>query len=174
MKPDLATVATSVLASLVLLVVYDLYVAQPRFRAGVPTAIVAPAEPPSVLARVADAVDERLDGEALVAAGEEGTDLAEALSRASMHKVAIAEYYLSMGKWPDGPEAAGLLPAEQYGGRGVHGIRVEPDGVIVIALDPDARDAVILRGSAEANGSIYWRCEARGAAAEMLLPGSCR
>ncbi|HEY0662563.1 MAG TPA: pilin [Lysobacter sp.] len=102
----------------------------------------------------------------------------EALGRASMFKVALAEYYLSMGKWPASTGEAGLGSPADYAGGAVDAIDVGAGGVITIALNASLVAGAKIRLAPDANprtSIIDWRCHGEGPAElQRYLPAVCK
>ena len=99
----------------------------------------------------------------------------EALMRASMLKVSLAEYYMTQGQWPANAAEAGLGAAETYAGGAVAGIDVGDGGRIAIRLnDTLAGGRIQLSPTVnQGGGMIQWRCTAQGADLARLIP-ACR
>lgn len=105
----------------------------------------------------------------------ETAQAAEALMRASMLKVMVAEYYLSEGGWPRSLAELGQgRPADHAGGP-VASIDIEPEGVIAIAIRADVAVGASLRlvPTAKPSGFIDWACRATDYPAAERLP-ACR
>lgn len=100
---------------------------------------------------------------------------ADALARASVMKVAIAEYYMSMGAWPMKTTDVGVGEPTDFAGGPVASITIEPEGVIAVSLKPEvalgARIRLVPRVTPA--GMIEWSCRPTGYAAAERLPG-CR
>lgn len=89
----------------------------------------------------------------------------EAVNRASMFKVAIAETYMSTGQWPANAQAAGLGPPASYAGGAVKGIELGQKGTITIALsDPFAVGSKVqLVPRVDPQSYVVdWRCSLEG------------
>lgn len=99
----------------------------------------------------------------------------EALMRASMFKVSVSEYYMSMGTWPGSVAAIGLGEPAAHAGGPVAFIDIEAEGVIAVHLKSEVADGGVVRLVPEASGfsSINWRCEPSGYPAAKALP-NCR
>lgn len=100
---------------------------------------------------------------------------AEALMRGSMAKVAIAEYYMSMGQWPTSQVELGFGDPQEHAGGPVASIAIEAEGVIAIALTDEVAPGAMLRlvPQARRSGQIEWTCRASDYPAASRLPG-CR
>lgn len=98
---------------------------------------------------------------------------ADALARASVMKVAIAEYYMSMGEWPKQTTDVGIGQPTDFAGGPVSAITIEPEGVIAITLKPDVAPGARLRLVPRASpaGMIEWSCRPTGYPAAERLPG---
>ena len=171
----LAAVLIGVLGALLL---YDLLVLKPRGDALAETltstALVDLANARSdaqVIAQDLDAAVDRSVTDAQVAMDEQASEqerrrlATEALNRASMFKVAIAEYYMSMGKWPTSSEDAGLGPPASFAGGAVARIDIGAEGVITIALTEALAAGGRIRLTPQADPQSYvidWRCSHEG------------
>lgn len=100
---------------------------------------------------------------------------AEALTRAGMVRVAIAEHYLSTGQWPSRLDELGLGEPEDHAGGPVRAIRLGEKGEIVIEIATEVADDASLHlvPAASPVGSIEWRCRAERFEDARRLP-ACR
>lgn len=100
---------------------------------------------------------------------------ADALARASVVKVAITEYHMSMGAWPTKTTDIGIGQPTDFAGGPVASITIEPEGVIAIAMKPEVALAARIRLVPRVTpaGMIEWTCRPAGYAAAGRLPG-CR
>jgi maltoporin len=100
--------------------------------------------------------------------------IGSAVSRATMFRVAVTEYYQTNGTWPRSADDAGLPSAEEMRGSGVAGIALAERGAVVVTLDASLAEGskILLRPELKAGGGmIDWRCEIEGdAALKPLLP----
>ncbi len=91
--------------------------------------------------------------------------IVEAVSKATMFRASITEYYQSHGRWPRDADDAGLPPPEDMRSPGVTGIAIGERGTIVVTLDRSlaANSSIVLRPTAKAStGLVDWRCELTG------------
>lgn len=103
--------------------------------------------------------------------------VAEGLVRASMHKVAIAESYMTMGQWPTSADEAGLPSPQSVASSAILGVSLRAAGTLEIAYAADFGKAAVIRLIPSAHpqsGQINWRCESSGFADASLVPSSCR
>ena len=98
---------------------------------------------------------------------------ADALARASVMKVALVEYYMSMGQWPLKTTDVGMGQPGDFAGGPVASINLEPEGVIAIALKPEVALGARIRlvPQVKPTGMIEWTCRPTGYAAAERLPG---
>lgn len=194
MKTFLSMFAASMLAALLALVTYDVFVAQPREqRLLAAQRALAPAPEDAILARrreqaaeVAQALDasvgrsiagarEAMAREA--ASVETRSRIADGLARASMFKLAVAETYMSQGRWPLHAADAGLGDPENYAGGAVAAIALESEGRVVVRYVDEIAPGAVVRLVPQVRagiGSIDWRCEAEGFPDRSTLPPDCR
>ena len=101
------------------------------------------------------------------------TKVSEAINVLASVKLAVSEYRMTQGDWPEDNESVGL--SDDIASRYVESIIVE-DELITATLDSDAVNIegdVMLEGEyTEASGNINWRCG--GTVALKYLPSSCR
>ena len=100
---------------------------------------------------------------------------ADALTRASFVKVAIAGHHMSMGTWPTRTTDVGISQPSDFAGGPVASITIEPEGVIAIAIKPDVAPGARIRLVPRVTpaGTLEWSCRPTGYAAAERLPG-CR
>lgn len=101
---------------------------------------------------------------------------AEALSRANMMKVAIAEYYMSMGQWPSKLSDLGMGQPTDFEGGPVSSITIEPEGVVAVSMKPDVAAGGKLRlvPKTSPSGMIEWNCRVSDYAAAERITGCKR
>lgn len=96
------------------------------------------------------------------------------MSAAARVKAAVAEQYVTTGRFPD--EAAALVLGQYDTGEYVRSITVEPNtGVIVIDYDEDAINGggrVYWQPTLTDDGGVIWSCS--GTVADQYLPSACR
>ncbi len=198
MKTFLLTFLAVLLAASLALFVYDRFVLVPRMQQAGQEARVnldeARAEARQIVeeldaslentvAETTEALDEQhvreeLRRAELAAQARLQTEVAlaaEALMRANMIKMAVAEHYMSMGDWPSGLADLGLGVPTDHAGGSVASIAIEPDGAIAIALTDEVAPGAMLRlvPQARRSGQIEWTCRARGYPAASRIP-ACR
>lgn len=61
--------------------------------------------------------------------------IADAFTRSSMFKLAVAKAYANYGRWPANAKEAGLANPKEYAGEAVASIALEINGVVTIALE---------------------------------------
>ena len=101
----------------------------------------------------------------------------DALTRASMFKTAVAEYFMSNGQWPKSQTDAGLAKPESYAGGAVSSISIAEKGVIVITLNGQLESGARIKLIPDANPQSYvinWRCSVEGSEAVNHLLPACR
>lgn len=98
----------------------------------------------------------------------------DAVSRATMFRVAMTEYYQTNGAWPRTAEDAGLPPPEDTRSPAVASIAIGDAGAVVVTLDRALAEnsRIVLRPEPkEAMGMVDWRCELKGdASLKAFLP----
>ena len=97
---------------------------------------------------------------------------ADALARARVIKVAVAEHYMVTGRWPTRTTDIGLGLPTDFAGGPVASIQLEPEGVITIQLKPSVAVGAKLRlvPRVMASGEIEWGCLAKRYAAAQRVP----
>jgi hypothetical protein len=191
MKRSDILLGVAVVGALAALLAYDRLVLEKR--AAAQTATIAKATEVNLSKAHAEAgqISANLDAsvDRSIADAREGMDAlaveqdkrrlaAEALNRASMFKVALAEYYLSMGKWPSSSTEAGLGAPADYAGGAVDAVDVGAGGVITIALNASLVAGAKIRLVPDANPQtsiIDWRCHGEGPEElQRYLPPVCK
>ena len=194
MKQFFVTLAAVLIGGFLALLAYDRLVVAPREAAA---AAKAGAELPAAQAsvspdlsqaredarEVADEVEASVQRSVASARDAMQTQAAEmdrramigsAVSRATMFRVAVAEYYQTNGRWPRTSDDAGLPSSQEMRGPGVTGIALGENGTVVVALDETlaAGSRILLRPAVKADGAMLdWRCEFEGdASLKALLP----
>jgi Pilin (bacterial filament) len=85
--------------------------------------------------------------------------LANGIMAASPFKPAVAEFFLSEGKWPGANQDIGMPPPESFKAKGVRSVRILPGGKIQIAVDDMGKKAdVYLTASVNGAGQVTWTC----------------
>ena len=97
---------------------------------------------------------------------------ADALARAQVVKVAVAEHHMVVGGWPTKTTDIGLGQPDDFAGGPVASIHLEPEGVISIRLKPSVAVGARLRlvPRVMASGQIEWACRATNYAAALRVP----
>jgi FtsZ-interacting cell division protein ZipA len=86
-------------------------------------------------------------------------DVSEGLATAAGVRTAMAEYYVTQGKWPESNEQSGALPPESYRVNALRSVAVLPDGRLRLRFASGGIDGhVVLAGNASAAGQVTWRC----------------
>jgi hypothetical protein len=184
MKMFLSIFAAGVLAAVVALLGYDVFVAQPReqrmlerqqvaLEAAADAGLAGSREQAAEVASELDASAKRSVAAVREAMAAEASAvelrgrIAEGLARASMVKLAVAESYMN----------SGIAAPESYAVGAVAAIAMEADGVVAIRytdlVAPGAQIRLTPTFDAEI-GSIDWRCDAEGFPDSGALPLSCR
>lgn len=171
MKP-ITLIATAVAVNLLALVAYDVYVAQPRLAA--PDAAPAQATAPAVAPAPAPAAPQAepavapvppvaAPAAAPVPAGDASRTalLMEAVQRASMARVAVAEFRMSNGAWPRTLDDAGLPPGAELGGP-VGMFAMGAEGAVEVQLAAPLAGTVLRLVPTEDGAGIQWACRYRG------------
>jgi hypothetical protein len=198
MKNFLPTFLAVLVAAGLALFVYDRFVLAPRLEKVSETAQVNLAdarEQANQIATELDASVERSVADAKTAFDEQAkaederraelekqaeqmkatAQAADALARASVVKVALVEYYMSMGQWPTRTTDIGMGQPEDFAGGPVAAISLEPEGVIAIRLKPEVAVGAQLRlvPRVARSGMVEWSCRASNYASAERLP-ACR
>lgn len=90
---------------------------------------------------------------------------ADALSRGSVFKVSLVEYFMNNNRWPKNNADLGMAKPDTYAGGAVASISVEEKGVIVIALNEKIQTGAQIKLIPEANEESYtinWQCTTEG------------
>jgi exonuclease VII large subunit len=101
-----------------------------------------------------------------------GRNVANGMVAASSVKVALNEFYLTEGRWPEHNLAAGLPTPESFRSNGVHSVTVLLNGKVKVVVDDQGKRADILL-TAVVNGAsqVNWRCTSAMTDIAQLLPG---
>lgn len=196
MKQWLLAMAGSLVGVAIALVAYDVLVAKPRERQRLESMRVLVENSPSswqgaavqreqareITREFDESISRSMEGarDAMQREAELANRralVADGLMRASLHKLAVAESYLSNGRLPSTPQEAGLSDARSYAAGAVISIALDPDGSIGIRYgEPFAPGAEIrLRPAGDPErGMIEWQCESSGFEQAAWVPASCR
>ena len=186
MKQFLLTLAAVLVGGFLALLGYDRFVVQPReaaeakrveavAQAATPVDLgKARAEAREVAAEVEASVQRSVENaRATMAAQATEMDrrslIADAVQRVTMFRVALTEYHMANGRWPQDAEEAGLPPPADMRGGAVRSVTLGEQGVVTVALDErfgqdGARGgSIVLRPTANAaTGRVDWACEVAG------------
>lgn len=186
MKQFLLTLAAVLVGGFLALLGYDRFVVQPReaaeakrvetvAQAATPVDLgKARAEAREVAAEVEASVQRSVENaRATMAAQATEMDrrslIADAVQRVTMFRVALTEYRMANGRWPQDAEDAGLPPPADMRGGAVRTVTLGEQGVVTVALDErfgkdGARGgSIVLRPTANAaTGQVDWACEVEG------------
>jgi type IV pilus assembly protein PilA len=102
--------------------------------------------------------------------------VSEGMSLASTAQLAIVEYYVMTGHWPENNLAAGLAEPQVISGEYVASVTVLENQVLVL-FKPDAgtglADHTLMLQANDAQGSIVWVCSSADIDGNFL-PQNCR
>lgn len=100
----------------------------------------------------------------------------DAVSRATMFRVSLVEFYLSNGRWPRDADEAGLPPPEDARGGAVRTVTLGERGAIVVTLDDRfaAGSRIVLRPKPTSAHAVEWDCEYRGDALLKQVLTRCK
>ena len=105
------------------------------------------------------------------------TQISEGLTLASAAKVAVGEYYMNHGNWPNENGDAGLADKHDMIGKYTEHVAVS-NNVIEIKFAYDAHasifDQKITLTVTNNDGSISWTCTSDGMIKPKHLPAACR
>jgi hypothetical protein len=196
MKQFWLTLAAVAIGGFLALLGYDRFVLKPREAARSTQAALAPAAAPKAepvqadvskareeAKQVADEVDASVQRsvdkvrdvmEAQADDMNRRASIGSAVSRATMFRVTLTEYYQSNGRWPRTADDASLPSPEEMRGNGVDGVELGHGGAVIVHLDKSlsANGRIALRPKASADTDIVdWRCEIeRDAGLKPFLP----
>jgi type IV pilus assembly protein PilA len=102
--------------------------------------------------------------------------ISEGMSLASTAQLAIVEYFVMTGSWPEDNTSAGLAEPEMISGEYVASVTAQNNQILVL-FKPDAgvgiSDNQIILEAQDAKGSIQWICSSEQIASQFL-PQNCR
>jgi len=105
------------------------------------------------------------------------TKISEAFTLSTAAKVSMAEFYQSMGFWPEDNKQAGLAMPHELKGNYVSGIEVKHNKLIVTFNDQIVSSikgkSLFFTGIDDAIGQIRWHCDAQEIDSKYL-PSNCR
>ena len=103
--------------------------------------------------------------------------VAEGISLTAGARVAMVEYYLQQGDWPDNNNKAGIANQNDIVGHYVRHVKVNKN-VIEVMFGNEAHKILsnkkITMEATEESGIIRWDCGAHGALDDKYLPRACR
>ena len=103
--------------------------------------------------------------------------ISEGIVLAGAARVALMEYFLDYGDWPNNNVKAGLANQNDIEGKYVKSVKVK-DNEIEIMFGNDAHNVIfnkkITMTAQESLGVIRWVCASAGAIPERHLPQGCR
>jgi hypothetical protein len=86
-------------------------------------------------------------------------ELSNGLGAASSVKVAMAEYFMTMGKWPVSNQEMGMPAPDSYKSGALRSIGAEADGKVKLVFgSAETQQRLWLHASANPAGAISWRC----------------
>ncbi|MGA2655321.1 MAG: pilin [Gammaproteobacteria bacterium] len=102
--------------------------------------------------------------------------VSEGMSLASTAQLAILEYYVMTGVWPENNTAAGLAEADEIAGEYVQSVTVNENKISVL-FKPDAGKGLanhsIIFEATDAQGAMTWNCSSEDIVG-AFLPQNCR
>ncbi len=102
--------------------------------------------------------------------------ISEGMSLASTAQLAILEYYVMTGVWPQNNNDAGLAESDEISGEYVASVSVLENQVLVL-FKPDAgeglADHTMIMEATDARGSMIWTCSSEDIDVKFL-PQNCR
>lgn len=102
--------------------------------------------------------------------------VSEGISLASTAQLAMTEYYMSYGAWPQDNGQAGMNEALEIQGQYVESVTVVQNQILVL-FKPDAglglAGNTLLFEATDAKGAIHWACRSTDIE-KALLPPNCR
>lgn len=156
------------------LLLYDLLIVQPRESRRAQGATVDLTHTAVEAKRIADSVDssvkQTIDDardafEAQAADQAKRRMVAEALARTQMYKVALAESFVSNGRWPVKASEAGLPQDDRKAGGAIRGITVGERGVVTVTFDRRFAEGARLHLVPQADPDTFevrWQCQVSG------------
>ncbi len=192
MKQFLITLAAVLIGGFLALLGYDHFVVKPREAAAAKAEAAArkaetvpvdltqaqkdarnvAAELESSVRRSVQSAEEALQAQAKTM--DRASLARDAVSRATMFRVAMTEYYQTNGAWPRSAEDAGLPPPEDTRSPAVASIAIGEAGAVVVSLDRMLAEnsKIVLRPEPKtAMGMVEWHCELKGdASLKTFLP----
>lgn len=105
------------------------------------------------------------------------TKVSEGINLAGASKLAIAETYSSVGRFPPNQASAGLPTAASINGKYVTSVSVSGTaGQVLITynnVEPKLNNMTLVLSATTAAGSVKWRCRSANLPAKYL-PSECR
>lgn len=186
MKQFTITFLAVFIAAALALLGYDHFIVKPREASQAETVLVNLSNAKKQAQGVADELDAAVTesvnnaNETMIAQADEMQQRSlakDALTRASMFKTALSEYFMSHGQWPKSQTDAGLAKPDSYAGGAVSSISVAEKGVVVITLNAQIETGAIIKLIPDANTQSYminWRCSTEGSEALNHLLPDCK
>lgn len=174
MKQFAITFAAVLLAVMLGLFAYDHFVLQPREQAQAEAIKVNLGDAKAQAQDIADNLDAAVKksvGDVANTMNAQTSEMqqrafaADAISRGSLFKTALTEYFMSNGHWPKKPEESGLAKPESYAGGAVSSISLGEKGTIIILLNDKVQAGAKIRLIPDVNEQSYmvnWRCVTEG------------
>ena len=118
---------------------------------------------------------EKRDAEAARQRFITAANLAEGMQAASFAETAIAEFYLTEGRFPKNNSEIGMQPPEAYGGHSLRSIALSEGGVMTLTYNDKADKGAIrlIPEDADQQGRINWRCVTASYANIATILPSC-
>lgn len=103
--------------------------------------------------------------------------ISEGLNLSSVAQVAVSEYYLEYGEWPQDNTTAGLANEQDFSGLYTEGVSVS-NNIIEITYSIRANAAIasekVMLIGQDFDGNIKWACQSSGVIESEHLPAACR
>lgn len=103
--------------------------------------------------------------------------VAEGISLAGGVKVAMIDYFIQQGDWPENNNKAGVANQNDIEGKYVKHVKINKN-VVEVMFGNEAHQILsnkkITMEAVERHGIIKWECGAHGALEERYLPKGCR
>ena len=183
LRPFVFGFTGAVVAVAALLFAYDRFVVQPREAARMQEVKVDLAQGRTEAQEIAGELDQSVDrtlerartGFDELASDQDKARLAiDAVSRASMVRVALTEAYMSNGAWPANAADAGLPPFDASGHGAVQAIDVGANGVVTVVLRaPFEGSRFVLAPRVGSDMTVEWSCRSEGDAALRRYVPAC-
>ena len=103
--------------------------------------------------------------------------VAEGISLASGAKVAMVDYYMQQGDWPENNNKAGIVNQNDIVGNYVKHVRVNKNQIEIMYGNKAHKilfNKKVMMEAVVSLGAIEWECSAQGALEDRYLPQGCR